>query len=485
MLFAGAMTMNRWLGAAALPVTLMLALGACQVSSTDNNTAAAAPGAASEDGAVAKLAKVQMTTDTAFLSDEERQVVNLLNQAAGLMSEIYKRQATPGYDQLRASVASDPALLDRFDTFFGPWDSLDEDKPFVGTAGRPAGAGFYPTDLTKEAFDAYLKANPGEAEALTSPYTVVQRKGDRLVAVPYSKAYAQWLEPAAKLLEQAAADHHQSQPQELPHPARQGVSHRRLFRQRTGVDGFEGHPDRGRDRALRNLYRRALRARRPRSRRSSRCAGSERIRRARQIQGRAARHGAQSAGRGPLQEFQARVRIADRRSPTRSTAAATMCPGSRPSPSTCPTTSACARPRAPRRSSCRTCSAPNTSASWRRWRRWCWSPTRPASVTKKYMPLETLFHELSHSLGPGTIKVGGRADHGQRRTEGNRVGLEEAKADVMGVVQHPLHDGQGRDVRSPSATQTAAPPISPACSARCASASTRRTARARRCSTAI
>ena len=91
----------------------------------------------------------------------------------------------------------------------GPWDSIDEDKPFFGSEPKPPGGGFYPADLTKEAFDAYLKANPGEEEALTSPYTVVKRQGDRLVAVPYSQAYKQWLEPAAKLLEQAAAIDHQ------------------------------------------------------------------------------------------------------------------------------------------------------------------------------------------------------------------------------------------------------------------------------------
>ena len=32
-----------------------------------------------------------------------------------------------------------------------------------------------------------------------------------------------------------------------------------------------------------------------------------------------------------------------------------------------------------------------------------------ALVSKQYMTLETLFHELSHSLGPGSITVDGRA----------------------------------------------------------------------------
>ena len=65
-----------------------------------------------------------------------------------------------------------------------------------------------------------MKANPAEAEKLNSLYTVVKRNGDKLVAVPYSVEYREWLEPAAKLLEQAAARTSNRQPQALPHPSR-------------------------------------------------------------------------------------------------------------------------------------------------------------------------------------------------------------------------------------------------------------------------
>jgi len=199
------MTKTRWLGAAA--AFSILSLVACDVATNTNTTTDTGSGEAGQPAAVGKLARVEMNADTSFLTAEEREVVNLLIQAADLMSEIFKHQATPDYDKLRADIAakSDPQLLDRFDTFFGPWDSLEEDKPFFGDRPKPAGANFYPADLSKEQFDAYLKAHPDQAEALTSPYTVVKRQGDQLVAVPYSQEYKQWLEPAAKLLEQAAA----------------------------------------------------------------------------------------------------------------------------------------------------------------------------------------------------------------------------------------------------------------------------------------
>jgi hypothetical protein len=201
------MTNARWLAAAS---ALTLALAACgaETSSNQNDSGnASAPAAAAESDGLAKLAEVRMNVDTSYLNAEERDVVNLLNQAANLMSEIYKRQATPNYDELRAQVAAknDPRLLEKFDAFFGVWDPLNDDKPFFGDSPRPEGAGFYPADLTKAQFDDYLKAHPAEAEKLTDPYTVVQRQGDKLVPVPYSEAYKQWLEPAAELLEQAAA----------------------------------------------------------------------------------------------------------------------------------------------------------------------------------------------------------------------------------------------------------------------------------------
>ena len=191
---------------------LMLATAACATRPAEPPAAAAAPAAEGYDHAAqrAKIARIPMNPDTGFLNAEEREVVNLLIQAAELMNPIYLRQRSVGNPTIRAEIARSQhprkaALLDMFDLHFGPWDTLAENRAFYGGEKMPAGAGFYPEDLTKEAFDAYLAANPGEKEALTSGYTVVKRRGDRLVAVPYSVEYRQWLEPAAKLLERAAA----------------------------------------------------------------------------------------------------------------------------------------------------------------------------------------------------------------------------------------------------------------------------------------
>jgi hypothetical protein len=58
--------------------------------------------------------------------------------------------------------------------------------------------------------EAYVRMHPEQKAALYAPQTVVQRQadqrqGDRLVAVPYHVAYRTWLVPAARALNEAAA----------------------------------------------------------------------------------------------------------------------------------------------------------------------------------------------------------------------------------------------------------------------------------------
>ncbi len=159
----------------------------------------------------AKIARIRMIPNTSFLNAEEREVVNYLIEAARLMNPIFLRQVSADNPAVRAAIARsnrpdrDLLLLDMFDLHYEPWDTLEENRPFWGTAPLPPGGGVYPADLTKEAFDAYLAAQPEQKEALTSPYTVVKRQGDRLVAIPYNVEYREWLEPAARLLDKAAA----------------------------------------------------------------------------------------------------------------------------------------------------------------------------------------------------------------------------------------------------------------------------------------
>ncbi len=156
-----------------------------------------------------QFAIVEMAPDTSFLSANERAVINKLNQVGVLMSEIYLRQRSemnPVWrEEIAASdIANKDIMLDLFDLHFGPWDTLDHNKPFYGVTPMPEGAAFYPADMTREEFEGWLEAHPEDRDAFTSGYTVIRRDGDGLVAIAYSEHYREWLAPAAALLREAA-----------------------------------------------------------------------------------------------------------------------------------------------------------------------------------------------------------------------------------------------------------------------------------------
>ena len=130
------MITSRWLGAAA--ALSILSLVACDAANQPGQSSDASGG---QPAAVAKLADIEMAADTSYLTAEEREVANLLIQVAELINPIYLRQAAADNPRIRDEIAAknDPALLARFDQMMGPWDEMEEDKPFFGssrTAGR-------------------------------------------------------------------------------------------------------------------------------------------------------------------------------------------------------------------------------------------------------------------------------------------------------------------------------------------------------------
>src|SRR4051794_4172457 len=99
------MSMNRWLGAAA--ALSLIAVAGCKVSSTEggNEAAPQSNAAGAESGAPTdKLAAIDMRADTSYLSAEEKQVVNLLIQAADLLNPIYLRQVSADNPRLREEI---------------------------------------------------------------------------------------------------------------------------------------------------------------------------------------------------------------------------------------------------------------------------------------------------------------------------------------------------------------------------------------------
>jgi len=154
-----------------------------------------------------KFAEVPMDVDTSFLSASEKAVVNKLIEASGYLSEIYLRQRGANYPELRNEIKAKGTAtqLKMFDLHFGPCDGLEDNALFYGTTPCPKGAGFYPADMTKEEFETHIAANPADKEVFTSGYTVIRRTEEGgLKAVPYREEYKEFILPAAKLMLEAA-----------------------------------------------------------------------------------------------------------------------------------------------------------------------------------------------------------------------------------------------------------------------------------------
>lgn len=177
--------------------------------------AAAAPLAFAPDipARLAQLPRTPIDYDRKLLDEKETRAAQKLVEASRLLDEIFLRQVWQGNPALRdrlaaalrAGEAGAAQAFALFEIHKGPWDRLKGDEPFIGTQRKPPGAGFYPEDVSKAELEGWLAKHPEDKAAFQGLFTVIRRQGDRLVAVPYSKEYREWLEPAASRLRDAAA----------------------------------------------------------------------------------------------------------------------------------------------------------------------------------------------------------------------------------------------------------------------------------------
>jgi hypothetical protein len=196
---------------------LSVAAGAAFVAARQEPSQPAASAQASKPVVVADLAarlakfrRVPMPFRSPGLTPREQQLVGKLVEASQQLEDIYWRQSDPEGLALLLSVkgsrAPADAALRRYLTINGSrFDLIRNQEPFVGTQQMPPGQALYPPGLTREQIEAYVRQHPDQKTALYDPHTLIRRDGDRLAAVPYHVAYREWLEPASRALEQAAA----------------------------------------------------------------------------------------------------------------------------------------------------------------------------------------------------------------------------------------------------------------------------------------
>ncbi|MDT8409627.1 MAG: Zn-dependent hydrolase [Wenzhouxiangellaceae bacterium] len=143
---------------------------------------------------------VELEADLSHLSEGQHEMLRLMIEAGRIMDQLFWRQAYGDPVPLLASI-EDQQVADFVRLNYGPWDRLNGNKPFLsGYVQKPAGARFYPEDMSREEYQAW--DNPDK----DNPYSLVRRTDSgSLLLVPYSMAYAEPLGRTAQLLRQAAA----------------------------------------------------------------------------------------------------------------------------------------------------------------------------------------------------------------------------------------------------------------------------------------
>ncbi|MEQ1353613.1 MAG: Zn-dependent hydrolase, partial [Candidatus Acidiferrum sp.] len=183
---------------------------AAQSGSSDKNPLAGHKVAADLDARLARFKPIKMPFHQQALSAREIKLVDKLVQAANYIEQIYWRQSDPDGLKLYVSPAGstkpEDIKLRRLLKINGShYDLVDDMKPFVGTTPAPPGRALYPSDLTREEIEKYVQQHPEQKAALYGDFTVVRRKGNALVAIPYHVEFAQFVKPAAQALREAAA----------------------------------------------------------------------------------------------------------------------------------------------------------------------------------------------------------------------------------------------------------------------------------------
>ncbi|KAI9305522.1 hypothetical protein BJ944DRAFT_239583 [Cunninghamella echinulata] len=175
-----------------------------------------------------KYALYSCTSDISHLDPHEVKALKHLVKAAKVLDDIWYRQLWSGAEELREKIlkGDDEELKELVETYKSFWAGDDDDAPFVpGVPELPAGANYYPEDLTKEEFESFLESlTPEQQDQAKSFYTVIRREKEtgKLKIVPYSEEYKDLLEKLTVHVNAAADELEQVQ---LPSAASSDANH--------------------------------------------------------------------------------------------------------------------------------------------------------------------------------------------------------------------------------------------------------------------
>ncbi|MFA5299457.1 MAG: Zn-dependent hydrolase [Lutibacter sp.] len=148
---------------------------------------------------LSKYVTFKLTSDLSVLTENERKMLPILINAASKMNKLFWYEAYGDKNQLLDSI-SDEDTKKFIEINYGPWDRLDGNKPFVnGVGSKPVGANYYPKNMTKLEFEAFIDENK------FSLYTFVRKnKEGNLYTIPYHVQFKKEVKEVADLLLEAS-----------------------------------------------------------------------------------------------------------------------------------------------------------------------------------------------------------------------------------------------------------------------------------------
>ncbi|KAJ2664973.1 hypothetical protein IWW48_000587 [Coemansia sp. RSA 1200] len=190
------------------------------LAATNNMTAPSSPQSPTIRDRLAEYKPTVLRSDLSHLTAGDKQALVKLADVSDLLNGAYYRQIWSGASELRRELETrakeetgpDTEARDRlrlFELLRGPWDRRRGNQPFIDTVGeKPGGANVYPEDMSKAEFSAWVATlgTGDEARRARGFYDIVVRKpnGGGLALARYADAYGAYLEPAARLMREAA-----------------------------------------------------------------------------------------------------------------------------------------------------------------------------------------------------------------------------------------------------------------------------------------
>jgi hypothetical protein len=158
---------------------------------------------------IARFTPVEVSYDTSVFNERQRIVIENLFHASKLMDsvfldQVYHENKIILNELINSDKEEDKLKLEYFKIMMGPFDRLDNNKPFIGETSKPKGANFYPDDITAEEFEEWIENNPLVKDQFQSEFTVIRRDNGDLKAILYSEYYRKYLTRAAGYLREAA-----------------------------------------------------------------------------------------------------------------------------------------------------------------------------------------------------------------------------------------------------------------------------------------